>query len=74
MIDRIALEASDVDPAPASLRDVIEHRAHVYIRGAIGNGTLNGGEDIDRVSGAIIREVLNRLMQIAVAGGQVGNA
>ena len=47
-------------------------KANPYIQRLIEDRTLIDAPDVERVTDAIVRGVLQRLGQIAIAGGQIG--
>jgi hypothetical protein len=74
VIDQIALEVAEAGLEPSGLEKAVSERASAYIKSEIEAGNIKTDEEIDRVLAAIIRGVLERLLQIAESGGQIGRA
>ncbi len=73
IVDEITLHISEVH-SPKSLEAAISDGALSHIRAMIDAGTLTDPDEIDRVTQAIVKGVLRRLLQIAESGGQIGKA
>lgn len=77
LIDRITLEvahSAGQEQTPEQLQDAIADCAFAHIQRLIEDRTLIDAPDVERVTDAIVRGVLDRLKQVAEGGGQIGSA
>jgi hypothetical protein len=70
VIDEITLAVPDQTDIETRIAD----EATLYIDQLRGEQRVLADHNIDRIAGAIVRGVLNRLLEIAYSGGQIGRA